>query len=81
MLNELVGIPVEWLAKQREVASQQVALSIVAEGNKPMHDKGERKVVDNAGAEQSRKFKEDPLVMKAALEIEAKRWQHDRRNA
>jgi len=45
----------------------------VAEGSRPAHDQDRRKVVDSAGAEQRCKFKIDPLVMKEALEIEAKR--------
>lgn len=44
-----------------------------------VHDKGKRNIVNNAEVEQSCKFRIDPLVQKAALEIEAKRKHHDRR--
>ena len=44
-----------------------------------MRGKGNRKVVDNAEAKKSYKFKADPLVMKVALEIGAKRQQCNKR--
>ena len=40
---------------------------------KSKQDKGKRKSVESAEAEQSYNFREDPLVEKVALEIEAKR--------
>jgi len=55
------------------VTSQQAAPSAVAEGSRPARDKGKRKVVDSAETGQSWKFKADPLVMKADLEIKAMR--------
>lgn len=45
----------------------------MTKGSRPVHDQCRRKVVDSAKVEQSYKFKADPLVMKEALEIEAKR--------
>ena len=71
-LNVSVNITMEWLAKWRKETSQREASSTTVEGNTLSHDKGKRKVVDNAEEEQSRKFKVEPLVMKEALEIEAK---------
>ena len=44
-----------------------------------MLNKGKSKVTDNAEVEQSCKFKADPLVLKASLEIEVKKRQLDRR--
>jgi len=44
-----------------------------------VHEKGKRKVVESVKVEQRCKFKTEPHVMKAALEIEAKRRQHDKR--
>jgi len=60
-----------------EMASQQAAPSAVVEGSTPTHNECKRKVVDNIEAEKRCKFKEDPLMMKATLEIEAMRWRHD----
>ena len=61
--------------------SQRVASSTVVEGSRPVLDRGKRKVIDSAEAEQSCKFKEDPLVLRAALDIEAKRRKCDKRIA
>lgn len=72
-LNESVEIAIEWLEKRREAVAHRAPSSATAEGSIPTHDKGKRKVVDNAEAEQSCKIKADPLVMKAALEIDANR--------
>lgn len=63
---------VEWLAVHKETTSQRAATSTTTEGSRPMHDKGKRKVVDNIEAEHNCKFKADPLVLRATLEIEAK---------
>lgn len=52
---------------------QQVTPSEVADGSTPARDECKRKVVGSTKAEQSCKFKVDPLVMKVALEIEAMR--------
>lgn len=75
-LNEPANIVVEWLAKKKPAKSLAIA-----DGSRPVDDKWKRKVVDSAEAEQSYKFKENPLVMKVTLENEAKRQQHDRRIA
>lgn len=40
--------------------------------NKPMQDKGKRKIVESIKTEQCYKFKEDPLVERVALEIDSK---------
>lgn len=45
----------------------------VTEGSIPTCNKGKRKVVDIAEVKQRYKFKEDPLIMEVALEIEAMR--------
>ena len=71
----------EWLAKQREAKFRRAPSLAVAEGNKPTHDKGKRKVVDSTKTDQSCKFKVDPLVLKAYLEIEAKRKKQNKRIA
>jgi len=60
------------------VASQLVAPSSAVEGNTPTCNEWKRKVVDNIKAEQSCKFKVDPLMKKLALEIEAMRWKRDK---
>lgn len=67
--------------KQKEETSQRAASSTTTDSGRPTHDKGKRKFVDNAAAEQSCKFKENSLVLKATLEIEAKRRHHNRRIA
>lgn len=72
-LIELVGIAMEWLAKQHEEASQISPSSAIVEGNIPACEKVNKKVDDSAEAKQSHRFKADPLVMKVALDIEAKR--------
>jgi len=41
--------------------------------SKPTQDKGKRKIVESIEAKKKYKFKEDPLVEKVALEIDAKR--------
>lgn len=48
---------------------------------KSAQDKGKRKMGESAKVEQSYKFKEDPLAERVDLEIEAMRWQCDRRVA
>lgn len=42
-------------------------------------DKGKRKIVDHMEEEKSYKFREDPLVEKVVMAIEAKRQQRDKR--
>ena len=54
---------------------------MAAEGSRPALDKGKRKVADSAKAKQTCKFKANPLVLREALEIEAKRQQRDKRIA
>lgn len=53
--------------------SQRVATSVATKGNGPTLEKGKRKVVENTKAEQSYKFKANPLVLRVAFDIEAKR--------
>ena len=53
---------VEWLAATPTAAS-----------NKPVQDNGKRKIVESTKEEQTYKFKEDPLVERVSLEIDAKR--------
>lgn len=55
------------------MTSQQATPSIATEGRRPACDKCKRKVVDNAEVEHSCKFKADPVMMKATLEIDAMR--------
>lgn len=55
------------------IASQRLAPSTTAEGITPACDEWKRKVVDIIEAEESCKFKVDPLMTKAMLEIEAMR--------
>lgn len=58
---------VEWLAAQKVGASQRAATSAVVQGIRPVLHKGKRNVADNAEAEDSYKFKADPLVLREAL--------------
>lgn len=44
-----------------------------------MQAEGKRKIVESTEMEKSYKFKEDPLVEKIALEIDAKRQQRKRK--
>ena len=48
-------------------------------GSKPAQDKGKKMIVENLEVEQSYKFKEDSLIEKVALAVEAKRQQHIKR--
>lgn len=70
-LNESASI--KWLAKQNIIMYQRVASLEIAKGSRHACDKGKRKVADNTEAKQSCKFKEDPLVLRVALDIKAKR--------
>ena len=45
----------------------------IVEGNTLSHDECKRKVVDDTKTKKSYEFKENPLVKKEALEIEAMR--------
>lgn len=49
--------------------------------NIPLRDKSKRKILDHMEEEKSCKFREDPLVEKPAMAIDAKRQQCDKRNA
>ena len=66
----------DWLAVLKVVAPQGAAKT-VAGSNKPLQDKGKRKIFEGKETEQCYKFKEDPLVEKVALEIDAKRRRED----
>ena len=54
------------------VSEAAFRIETIAEGNIPAHDEGKIKIIDNVEVEQNSKFKADPLVEKATLEIEAK---------
>lgn len=71
--NESIDIPVEWLEKHREATSQRGQSSIATESSRPVCDKRKIKVVDSTKEKQNCKFKENPLVLKEALEIKAKK--------
>ena len=67
--------------KQHEATYRRAPAATTTDSNIPTCDKGKRKIVDNAEAEKSCKFRVDLLVEKVTLEIEAKRKQRDRMNA
>lgn len=71
-LNEPVNMVVEWIAALKAAVPKGVAATTTT-SRKHVQDKGKRKIVESAKVEKSYKFKEDPLVEKLALEIEAKR--------
>ena len=56
-----------------KVASRREKETTTTEGNILACDKSKRKIVDNTDVEQRCKFRVDPLVEKAYLEIKAKR--------
>ena len=72
-LSELVSMVEEWKATLQAVAPYEATTIMTVVSNKPMQYKGKRKIVKSAEAEKSYKLKEDTLVEKVALEIEAKR--------
>lgn len=54
-------------------ASQRTTPSLTAEGSTPTCDECRRKVINNTEVEKNCEFKENPLVTKATLDIEAMR--------
>lgn len=78
--NEPFGLVVEWVAKQCEAASRREPKVATTEVNIPVRDKGQGKIVDNMEEEKRCKVQVDPLVHKAALEIEVKKKHHNKRN-
>lgn len=60
-----------------EVESQQATPSTAAEGVTLVSDECKRRVVDSIEAEQSYKFKVDPLMTNTTLETEAMRKRHE----
>lgn len=69
---------VEWKVALQGSTPQE-ATTIAAVRKKPAHEKGKRKIVESVEVEKSYKFKENPLVERVALEIDAKRRQRERR--
>lgn len=78
-LNELVIVVVEWLATHKAATLDRVTTSKMAKGWELARDKGKIKVADSVETKKSCKFKADPLLMRETLDIEAKKWQHNRR--
>ena len=76
--NELVSIAVEWKLALYTAAPQDETTTTEVK-NKPVQDKGKRKIVEIVEAEKSYKIREDPLVEKVALEIEVKKSHRERR--
>lgn len=66
-------VVVELLAVHKVAPYQRAATLAAVEGSRPPHDKGKRKIADSTEAKQSCKFKADPLVLKATLDIEEKK--------
>ena len=54
--SESVNMIVEWLVKQRDLASQRAPTTSAIEVNMPVHDKVKRKIVNNMEEEQSCKL-------------------------
>lgn len=71
---------VEWKAALQAIAPKEATTTVVV-SSKPTQDKGKRKIAESAEVEQSYKFKEDPLLERVALEIDAKRHYCQRRVA
>lgn len=69
----------EWLAKKHEVASWRTLEAVAPiEVNRPVRDKGKKKIVNRMEEEKRCKFQADPLVEKETMVIEAKRKQCDK---
>lgn len=52
----MVGLAVEWVAKQREASSQRELEAAAAEVNILVRDKGKRNIINNMEEEKSCKF-------------------------
>lgn len=77
-LNESVSIAIEWkVALQAAKPQEETSITIIR--NKLAEDKGKRNISKNPKNEQSYKFKDDPLIKKETLAVEAKRQHHIKR--
>jgi len=72
-LNELVRVDVKWLTSHKATTLDKETTITTIESKRPTLDKGKRKIADSVEVEKSYKFKEDPHVVREALEIEAKK--------